>query len=570
MSRPRQHRRPPFANLPTALLLFLLLWSALPPALVLAQPSTASASAASDPVLQAMQTEMQRSKAQLKLENMPAPYYIDYRVVDMDEYKAEAAFGAVRSAIRTRLRFLRVVVRVGNYQQDSYSGEGQGSVDLMPLDEDVLALRRQLWDATDKAYKAATRALSAKQAQLKQLNIDQPVDDFAPAQPLQSIEPLVQLKFDPQSWLRVLQDATALYVTDPEIQSLESSLGLQAINRYYLNSEGTMVRSGQVLGYLNVSTSTQAEDGMELDRSHGFTAIGVEGLPSRDEVLSKTKELLGTLKQLRAAPVTDEDYRGPVLFSADAATDVFADFVGENVLGLKPDLGQPARTRGAWASSYRTRVLPDFISVVDDPTLSSLDGKPLMGHYEIDDEGVKAMRVSLVESGKLTNYVLGREPIRDFPTSNGHGRARVPSNNAGPSLGNLIVRASETLSHDELKKKLIELCQQRDLPYGYYVETLGPRRTPRLLYKVWVKDGREELVRGGAFGELDTRSLRNDIVAAGSDTNISNRILNIPHAVAAPAVLFDELEIKRSNANKNKLPEYPPPPAIEKSQSASR
>jgi predicted Zn-dependent protease len=191
-----------------------------------------------------------------------------------------------------------------------------------------------------------------------------------------------------------------------------------------------------------------------------------------------------------------------------------------------------------------------------------------MGHYEIDDEGVKAVPVSLVENGKLMNYVLGREPLRDFPASNGHGRARVPGNNPGPSLGNLIVHASETHSHEELKKKLIELCQQRDLPYGYYVETLGPRRTPRLLYKVWAKDGREELVRGGVFGELDTRSLRNDIVSAGNDMNISNRILAIPHSVAAPSILFEELEVKRSNANKGKLPEYAAPP-VEKGSLSS-
>jgi predicted Zn-dependent protease len=166
----------------------------------------------------------------------------------------------------------------------------------------------------------------------------------------------------------------------------------------------------------------------------------------------------------------------------------------------------------------------------------------------------------VIENGKLVNYVLGRQPIRDFPKSNGHGRARIPWNNPGPSLGNLIVRSSEPLSRDDLRKKLIELCQQRDLPFGYYVETLGPQRTPRLLYKVWVKDGHEELVRGATFGDLDTRSLRNDIVAAGDDVYVSNQTLSIPHSIVNPSILFDELEVKRANRNKEKLPEYPAPP----------
>jgi TldD protein len=514
--------------------------------------------AVDDPVLQALQTEMQRSKSQLKLENMSAPYYIDYRVVDLDEYNAEAAYGAMRTGVRTRLRFLKVVVRVGDYKQDSFFGQGEGTNDVIALDDDVLALRHQVWLATDRAYKAATEALTAKQAQLKQLTIDQPVDDFSPAEPLRSIGPLVALQIDPKSWAKLLQDATALYSTDPEIQSFESSVKFQAINRYFLNSEGTIVRNGHILSSLSIGGSTQAADGMELQRSHAYQVTELKDVTS-EEVLARARKLLDSLKQLRSAPLVDDDYRGPVLFSGDAAADVFADLVGENVLGLKPELGTPARTRGAWSTSYKTRVLPDFLSVVDDPTLASVDGKALLGHYEVDDEGVKAQRVPVIENGKLVNYLLGRQPIRDFPKSNGHGRARIPVNNPGPSVGNLIVRSSETLSRDNLKKKLIELCQQRDLAYGYYAETLGPQRVPRLLYKVWVKDGREELVRGAVFGDLDPRSLRNDIVAVGDDVYISNRILNVPHSIVSPSVLFDELEVKRANRNKEKLPDYPAP-----------
>jgi hypothetical protein len=159
-----------------------------------------------DFVLQAMQTEMQRSKSQLKLEGMSAPYYIDYRVVDMDDLIADSAYGALRSTARTRLRFLRVVVRVGDYKQDSFIGEGEGSVELMPLDADLLALRHQIWIATDKAYKSANEALTAKQAQLKQLTIDQPVDDFAHADAVQHLEPLVKLDVDAAPWLKLLQD----------------------------------------------------------------------------------------------------------------------------------------------------------------------------------------------------------------------------------------------------------------------------------------------------------------------------------------------------------------------------
>jgi TldD protein len=529
-----------------------------------AQAKDTQTSADDDPVLQAMRAELDRSKSALKLEGMAAPYYIDYHVTEMDTHAAEAAFGALRTNVRLRFRFLRVVVRVGDYKQDSFFGQGQGGLDFMPLDNDIVALRHEIWLATDGAYKTATEALTAKQAKLKQFSVDQPVDDFAHAEPVVSIGPVAKLDFDSQPWLKMLQDSSALYKTDSQIESFDSAMNFAAVTRYFVSSEGAVVRSGQNVYDLRIAGTTQASDGMRLDRSHGYAVTDIKELPSEEKLLADATKLLATLKQLRDAPIADEEYRGPVLFSADAASTVFSDLVGENVLGLKPDLGQPARTKGAFATSYKSRVLPDFLSVVDDPTLASMNGRSLMGKYDVDDEGVKAVSVSVIENGKLVNYLIGREPIRDFSASNGHGRARLPQNNPGPSLGNMIVRSSESSSPEELKKKLIEICQQRELPYGYYVETLGPQRVPRLIYKVWAKDGHEELVRGAIFGDLDTRTLRNDLIAAGNDVNVENHPLNIPHSVVNPSVLFDELEVKRANANKDKLPDYPAPAVASK------
>lgn len=517
-----------------------------------------------DPVLQAMRTEMDRSKAKLKLEEMAAPYYIDYRVTDLQDIVAEAAFGALRTEVHTRIRFLRVTVRVGDYKQDSFYREGSGSTEFMPLDDDLTALRHQIWLGTDQAYKTATRALAEKQAALKQFNVEQPVDDFAHADPVQSIAALAKLDVDPQPWYEMLKKASAVYKTDPQLEAIDARLQFQAENKYFVTSEGTVTRNGQTAYELSLALRTQAADGMRLDRSHEYAVPNLKELPSEQEFVKKAGELLSTLKQLRDAPIADDEYRGPVLFSGDAASTVFADFVGENVLGTKPQLGTPARTRGAWATSYKTRVLPDFMNVVDDPTIGSVAGQSLLGRYDVDDEGVKASKVDLIEDGKLMNYVIGREPIRDFPTSNGHGRAANPAIPPGPGLGNLIVRSAQPLSQADLKQKLIDICKQRELPYGYYVETLGPGRVPRLIYKVDAKDGREELVRGAVFGDLDARAVRNDVVAAGNDVYVDNRVQNVPHSIVSPSVLFDELEVKRANAGKQKLPEYPPPPIASK------
>ena len=538
-----------------------LLFSVISSAIICGISTSARAanSASGDVVLRALREEMERSKTQLKLENVPAPYYIEYRVTEIDELESSAVFGALRNQQHNHGRLLRVVVRVGDYKQDSFFGSGEGNIDLVPSDNDVFAIRHRIWLATDRAYKEATEALSAKQARLRQLKVDEPVDDFAKASPLEAVEPLSRFSStDFSSWLHLLEEASAQYRTDKELENFEASLRFTVENRYFLNSEGTAARSGHVHYIVSIAGSTQASDGMLLQRSHANQGNELKDLPTREEFLKTTARILETLKLLRDAPVVDEEYRGPVLFSNDAAATVVTELVEPNVLGKKPQLGENARTTGKWSSSYKSRVLPDFINVFDDPTISMISGRPLFGNYTLDDEGVKAQRVSLIEKGQLVSYLIGRQPIRDFPASNGHGRA-TPTAAASPRPGNLVLQSSDPQPDAGLKAKLIDICRKRDLPYGLYVGTMGPSLEPRLLYRIWTKDAHEELVRGGVFGDLDVRSLRSDLIAAGTAPAVEDRSEPVWFSVASPALLFDELQIKRTQATKQKLPEYPAP-----------
>jgi TldD protein len=518
---------------------------------------TKQSAAPSDPVISAMREELERSKSHVKMDNVSAPYYIEYRLSDVQEYTAEATFGALREDQRVHVRSVRVVVRVGDYKQDSYYGPGIGMVDLAPLDNDSIALRRQLWNATDRAYKAASEAFASKKALLSQYSAEQPFDDFAKVPSLQSIGPLAKLEFSPEAWKQALEKSTELYSSDPKIQSLSAALRFRAVNVYFVNTEGTITRQGYAAYSVQLLGETQAADGMRLGRSPFYMAATAAELPQPAKLLADMAKMLGTLKDLREAPLVEEDYRGPVLFSNDAATDVFTGMVGINVLGIRPKPGESARTIGEFSSSYKSRVLPDFLSVVDDPTMKSFQGKSLIGSYEIDEEGVRAQVVPLIKDGMLVDYLLSRMPIRDFPDSNGHGRA-APGQPPLASIGNLIVEPKQPLPAEELKKKLIEMCKQQNKPYGYYVETLSGY-DPRLLFRIYVNDGHEELVRGAVFNELDTRTLRNDLVAAGDDPLVSNREGAVPTTVICPSILFDELEVKRTDKKDAKLPEYPPP-----------
>jgi hypothetical protein len=519
----------------------------------------AKVAAKGDPLLDALFTELERSKSQLKMEQLQTPYYIEYRVSDVEDFVTEAAFGATREDQKVHLRLLRVVVRLGDYKQDSYWGQGQGGNALLPLDNDPIALRHQIWLATDEAYKSAGEALTQKQSTLKQFSKeDHPVDDFAKTTPVQLVEPTVSLKVDGDEWKKTLESATALYKQYPEIQSVSASARFMVVNDYLLNTEGTVTRNGRAVYSVQVNASAQAPDGMRLGRSPAWTVAKLSELPTKEKLLHDTKEALDTLKALRQAPIVEEEYRGPVLFSPDAADDVVSALVGNNVLGRKPQLGAPNRTTGTFATSYKSRVMPPFIDVLDDPTLKEFGGKSLTGSYEVDSEGVKAQTVDIVDKGVLTNYLLGRQPIRDFPESNGHGRA-APAAPPQPTLGVLLVKSSEAVSPDALKKRVADLVGEQGKPYGYRVETMAGT-APRLLYRVYAKDGHEELVRGAVFSELDVRALRSDLSAAGNDPLVSNRPGAISTTIIAPSLLFDELQVKRADTSKDKLPEYEPPP----------
>src|SRR5207245_1924111 len=195
--------------------------------------------------------------------------------------------GALRESQHVHVRVLRVVVRIGDYKQDSYYGRGQGESTILPLDNDLIALRRQIWLATDEAYKAAGQALAEKQAAMKQFSADpNPVDDFAKAPPMIAVEPTVSLKIE-AAWKKTLEDATDLYRQYPDVQSVTASARFSAINEYLVNSEGTVTRSGKTTYSVQLSSSAQAADGMRLSRSPAFMVAKPEELPARDALIGE-------------------------------------------------------------------------------------------------------------------------------------------------------------------------------------------------------------------------------------------------------------------------------------------
>ena len=523
-----------------------------------------------DPLLQAMRQELDREKGIL-LTGMQQPYFIEYRLDDVSTYEAVANYGALTNEVSNHQRIVRVTVRIGDYSTDSSSTRGEGTIELAPTDDNTLALQYSLWTATDTAYKNALRAFSAKQAALKQFQSSQNQPDFAQAKPVVEILPLVTLDLDRNDWKRRLVEASGLYASDPEVKGFAESVQYSvaniraiALNRYLVNTEGTTVRHGYTGYNTSISVGGQASDGMRLSRDNGSVATTAKDLEGASAFRKRVIDDLKSFNELRNAPVVSaDDYHGPVLFSGDAAADVFTRLFVPNVEADRPEMGTSVRTTGAYSSSYKSRVLPDMLSVTDDPLQTKFNGKTLLGAYPIDDEGVPAQSVDVVVRGKLDNFLIGREPIKDLVTSNGHGRA-APAQAPHSRAGVLLIKSDQPLSKDELNKRLLGLAKEQGKDV-YAVETLGGNELlPRLLYRVH-QDGSRQLVRGAIFDELDNRSLRSGIIAAGNDPYISNSLGAIPQTVIVPSILFDDIGVKRAPVEQQKLPYYPPPPVADTS-----
>ncbi len=511
-----------------------------------------------------MQQELDREHDLLLLPGMQKPYFVEYRLDDFITYEAVANYGALTQENHSHQRVVRVTVRIGDYTTDSSSARGDGAVELAPEDNDPAALRYALWITTDEAYKVALRAYAAKQAALKRFEKPPTEKDFAAAKPEIKIEPLVKLDLNETEWKKRIVDASGVFLADPalkadapHVQYSSASVRGVVINRFLVNSEGTVLRYGSGGYNANDSIGGQADDGMRLSRDNGSTAVKASELESAAAFHQRAVTNLKTLEDLRNAPVADaEDFHGPVLFDADAATDVLSRLFVPNVEADRPEMGTTARTVGAYQSSYKAKVLPEFLDATDDPLLKTFDGKEVLGSYDIDDEGVPAQVIKVAVNGKLMSYMVSRTPIRDFPESNGHGKA-APGQAAHAHASVMVFKATNGVSPEDLHKKLVAMAkeQERDV---YEVTTLGGELTPRMLYKVH-PDGTWQLVRGAVFDELDNRSLRSDVLAAGNDAYVQSQLGAVPQTTIGPSLLFGDIGVKRATEEQQKLPYYAPP-----------
>jgi len=531
-------------------------------------------------VLKAMEEELQRSMKGLGDIGNPPPYFISYQITESIRLLVTASYGAIRISSGNQSRVLDVEVRVGDYQFDNthrlrdrfgYLPPYRGFA-FIPIENDPDAIKSALWFETDKKYKEAVQRLVQVEVN-KAVKVEEEDEsaDFSREAPAKFIGPLSDVRVDVPQWEKRLKEYSAMFIPFHDILESQVTLDAEVTNKYFVNSEGSVIQQGNTQWSLSMLARTKAADGMDLFQYKSFDSHSLEGLADEKTVQSTIEQMAKDLLALREAPVI-EPYSGPAILAGQAAGVFFHEIFGHRIEGHRQKDESEGQT---FTKKVNQPVLPDFISVYDDPTIKKNGGTDLMGFYLYDDEGMKAQRVTVVEKGVLKNFLMSRSPVVGFDKSNGHGRKSVGYEPVARQ-GNLIIEASKTVSEEKLRELLIQECKKQGKPFGLIFEDISGGFTstrrggtqayavdPVMVYRVYADRRPDELVRGADLIGTPLISF-SKILACGDTVGVFNGGCGaesgwVSVSCVSPGILTGEIEIQKKQKSEERPPILPRP-----------
>jgi len=516
-------------------------------------------------LMRALKDELTRTMEKLQLEGMQKPYFVAYWVHETRTLAVAASLGGLLNRGESSAnRVLSVEVRVGDHNLDNTRfldmsggfGPGFGSIRGLPLADDTKELRRQIWLATDSAYKQALDQFAKKRAVLQNKTRVEEVPDFSLEKPYRFTDESAAGQLpDAARVEELVKDLSAVFKGMPDIFSSNLQANLRLGTTTYVNSEGSSFTRRSPGVSVRALAGTQAVDGTELEDFVAAYGRRWEDLPDREELEARVRGMAERLVQRREAEFVDR-YNGPVLFEGQAAAELVNQILVPRLLALPIPVtdsprflslgGLGAGQNNPFLDKLGARVLPRFLSIVDDPTVETHDQVSLLGGYKVDDDGVPAGETRVVERGILKTLLATRSPVAGVLNSTGNRRS------AGPAPSNLFLVPRGGMSREEMREELLALVQERGLDFGIVVRRLGnpqmtlsrERRFAFMLpgesgrsnvepvtqaFKLF-PDGREELIRTAELLGLSESSFR-EIVAA-SET------LTAYHTTYRPQVRF--------------------------------
>ncbi len=571
-----------FAPRPAFRSAFRFLSGALPAVFAAVLPAAASAQRQPAPVLMdAMSAELHRAFASLGKQGddkqLP-PYFLSYAVSEASVVSIRAQYGALTDSSTNSVRVADVQVRIGDPKLDNTHGAHRGSAvnsAQLPLGDDREALSRSLWQVTNGAYgNALNNYLRVKTEAEVRAKEEDTSPDFSQEEPRERLDqPAPPVKIDRAAWEDRVRALSRVFRDYPDVYRNLVMLSVQNETDYFISSEGSRVVLPHLSARLVVFAATRADDGMDLFRSQTFEAETVEGLPAQAEMAAAMRDLGQSLEALRIAPLT-EPFDGPAMLSGRAAAVFFHEVLGHRLEGQRQRGDEEGQT---FTKDVGKEILPVFLSVADDPTLTRFGATWLSGHYDYDDEGQKARRVDLIENGVLKSFLMSRLPIASFAHSNGHGRAQTGKVPTGRQ-GNLIVTSTKSVPEAELRRQLIDEAKKQGKPYGLYFEDISSgfavtqRSSPQafqviplVVWRVYTDGRPDELVRGVSIVGTPLAAMKR-ILATGDKSEVFNGECGaesgtIPVSAVAPAMLLSEMETQRQPQGTARPPILPIPTA---------
>ncbi len=509
-----------------------------------------------------------------------APYFTSLALTDEQSTVLQGTNGTWAGAQHTHHRTGDVDMRVGSMTLDNthklrdagwFEQPDRAEV-VAPLTDDPRVIEQAYLRALDDAWRTAQRQLiKIRSNDAVKVDREDRSDDFSPASPVQASVPLTAATLDEAAWQALVTKVSAVYLDYPEVYDSGVQLVVDTTRHWLATSEGTRIADGHQHYRIATWASTVAEDGMELQIYDYADVATLAHLPDSAAITKMAIRAAERLTALRHAPVVDP-YSGPAILRGRAAGVFFHEIFGHRIEGHRQKDEDEGQT---FTSRVNQRILPEFLSVSDDPTVAQRNGIDLNGTYQWDDEGVPAQRVPLVENGILRNFLMSRSPIENFPASNGHGR-RQPGMAVVPRQGNLMVEANKSVPYDTLRKMLIDEVKRQKKPFGMIFDDISGGFTftgrsepnafavqPVVVWRVYTDGRPDELVRGvDLIGTPLTTFER--IMAAGDDVDVFNGVCGaesgwVPVSASSPSLLIGEVEVQRREKANDRPPILPAP-----------
>ena len=502
---------------------------------------------------------------------------MSYTVSEGDTELISTSFGALISRSKGKVRVLDVTIRVGSPKLDNYhtiSGQRVRftSGSALALDNVPDAIRRKVWLETDRTYRlAARRLIEIKSNAQSKVKAEDDSDDFSSEPPSIHEESPARLRAPDEEWIDRLRKWSVALAGNYGVLSSGLVLATQTQTKYMVNTEGTRLIDGQTFTELSIRAQGKASDGMDLSTFESFQGRDISRLPKPEVIEAAVNRVGSDLSKLLRAP-TVEPFIGPAILSGRAAGVFFHEIFGHRVEGHRQKDEGEGQT---FTKSVGSPVLPDFLSVVFDPTRKSIENVDLNGYYSYDDEGVKAAPVTVVENGILKTFLMSRSPIHGFDHSNGHGR-RQPGLEVVSRQSNLIVESKKKVPQQTLRQMLLAEVKRQNKPYGLYFEqvtggfTTTQRRglqaytvIPLIVYRVYADGRPDELVRGVDIVGTPLASFAK-ILATSDKLDVFNGYCgaesgNVPVSASSPALLVSEIEIQKKDHSRDRPPLLSPP-----------